>query len=102
MYNKKNQVSSYDISFNNHIYKSISKHLSIATVFLFLVILSLNYYNIIPDFLKPVYFFYLALIISTTYLTLKINALHDFHKKDSPIIFISKYLFLLTLIVLAI
>ena len=86
----------------NHIYQSTSKHSSIATIILFLVILALNYYKIIPELYKPIYFFYLALAISTVYLAFKINSFNEIEKKDSPIIFISKYLFLLTLIVLAI
>ena len=76
--------------------------LSLIPVNLLLVLtFLLNYLNLLPVFWKSIYVFYFVLIINTAFLTLKIKQIHENKIESNIIVYLSKYFFLLSLIILA-
>ena len=83
-------------------YYSLAKHLTIALDILFLIIISINYVGNMPDFWNIQYIFFFILAINTLFLTLKINEISESEREYNSIVYLSKYLFLLLLIVIAV
>ncbi|MFA5993195.1 MAG: hypothetical protein WC796_05810 [Candidatus Pacearchaeota archaeon] len=69
---------------------------------LLIITIILNIMGILPTFWKTVYVFYIVLAIDTAYLALKLNRLPEHERSHSSIAYLSKYFFLLGLVVLAV
>lgn len=61
----------------------------------------LNYFKLLPAFWRSIYVFYFVLIIDTIFVALKIKQIPENERDANRIVYLSKYFFLLSLIVLA-
>src|SRR3989344_2831712 len=82
-------------------YYKILKYSLIPINLLLILTFILNYFKLLPAFWKSIYVFYLALIIDITFLALRIKQISENKRESHIIVYFSKYLFLLSLIVLA-
>ncbi len=82
-------------------YLTALKYLLIPINLIFLIVLLLNLAGTLPAAFKTIYFFYFALIVDTIFLGLKINRIPEHEREHNSLIYYSKYLFLLTLIIVA-
>ena len=82
-------------------YYNLLKHTSVILDALFIVSFILDYFNYLPVFFNVVYIFYFTLIINTFFLVIKIKHIRKEDKNKENVIYLSKYLFLLTLLIIA-
>ena len=80
--------------------KNIFKHLTIVLDVFFLVVLVLNYFDYLPAYFKFVWIFYFVLAVNTWYLALKIREIPENKRDEHSLVYVSKYFFLLGLIVI--
>jgi len=76
------------------------KHLTVALDVLFIVTLFLKYFSYLPAYFNFIYIFYLVLALNVYYFSLKIRSIKEDERENTPLVYISKYMFLLSLIVL--
>ena len=83
-------------------YYKILKFILIPVNLLLILTFLLNYFHLLPAFWKSIYVFYFALLINTGYIALKIKPIPNNEREDHKVVYLSKYFFLLSLIILAI
>jgi len=82
-------------------YYKILKYSLIPINLLLILTFILNYFKLLPAFWKSIYVFYVALIINTEFLILKIKQIPESQRESHRIFYLSKYFFLLFLIIIA-
>ena len=81
-------------------YYKIIEHFTIALDISFILFLLFKYFGYLSDFWSSNYYvFYFVIFINTLFLALKIKKIPEEERKDSRMIYIYSYLFLLTLII---
>ena len=82
-------------------YYKILKFILIPVNLLLILTFLLNYFHLLPAFWKSIYVFYFALLINTGYIALKIKPIPNNEREDHKVVYLSKYFFLLFLIIIA-
>src|SRR3989344_2906875 len=81
-------------------YFKILKYSLIPVNLLLVLTFVLNYFKFLPAYWKSVYVFYFALVIDTCFFAFRIKKILEDKKDNYGIVYLSKYFFLLSLIIL--